>query len=106
MQTWYRDFPFFQDFNPTIFFHPPYVIGRKNWLFCGSEQAAKYSSVILTLLSRARRHGLNEWEYLVDVLYRLSDSNPETDTLENLLPDRWVRSTAPPTEAALLVSAR
>jgi transposase len=83
-----------------------YVIGRKNWLFFGSPEAGKKSAVIMSVLSSARRHGLNEYEYLVDVLYRLSDWNPKVDSLENLLPDCWVRSSSPPTEAAMLVSAR
>jgi transposase len=83
-----------------------FVVGRKNWLFFGSPESAKKSAIVMSVLSSARRHGLNEWEYLVDVLYRLSDWNPRTDSLENLLPDRWVKSTAPPTEAAALVAAR
>ena len=83
-----------------------YVIGRKNWLFFGSPESAKKSATIMSVLSSARRRGLNEWEYLVDVLYRLSDFNPRTDSLENLLPDCWVKSAAPPTEAAALVAAR
>jgi transposase len=83
-----------------------YVIGRKNWLFFGSPEAGGRSAVVMSVLSSARRHGLNEYEYLVDVLYRLSDWNPRVDTLENLLPDRWVKSSTPPTEAALLATAR
>jgi transposase/uncharacterized coiled-coil protein SlyX len=83
-----------------------YVIGRKNWLFFGSPEAGKRSAVIMSILSSARRHGLNEYEYLVDVLYRLSDWNPSVDSLENLLPDRWVKSSTPPTEAAMLVAAQ
>jgi transposase/uncharacterized coiled-coil protein SlyX len=83
-----------------------FVIGRKNWLFFGSPEAGKKSAVIMSVLSSARRHGLNEYEYLVDVLYRLSDWNPRIDPLENLLPDRWVKSSTPPTEAAVLVAAR
>ena len=83
-----------------------FVIGRKNWLFFGSPESAKKSAIIMSVLSSARRHGLNEWEYLVDVLYRLSDFNPKTDSLENLLPDRWKKSAEPPTEAAALVMAR
>jgi hypothetical protein len=47
-----------------------------------------------------------KWEYLVDVLYRLSDWNPAKDSLESLLPDRWVKSPTPPTEAAALVAAK
>ncbi len=81
-----------------------FVIGRKNWLFFGSPEAAKKSAIIMTVLSSARRHGLNEWEYLTDVLYRLSDWNPNVDSLENLLPDRWIKSQVPPTEAAALIA--
>ena len=66
----------------------------------------KKSAVIMSVLSSARRHGLNEYDYLVDVLYRLSDWNPSRDSLESLLPDCWVQSSTPPTEAAMLVAAR
>jgi hypothetical protein len=83
-----------------------FVIGRKNWLFFGSPESAKKSAIVMSVLSSARRHGLNEWEYLVDVLYRLSDWNPAVDSLKNLLPDCWTKSSSPPTEAAALVTAR
>ena len=83
-----------------------YVIGRKNWLFFGSPEAGKKSAVVMSVLSSARRHKLNEYDYLVDVLYRLSDWNPRVDSLESLLPDCWVRSSTPPTEAAALAAAR
>ena len=79
-----------------------FVLGRKNWLFFGSPEAGNKSAIIMSLLSSARRHGLNEWEYLVDVLYRLSDWNPHVDSLESLLPDRWEKSPVPPTEAAAM----
>jgi hypothetical protein len=39
-------------------------------------------------------------------LYRLDDWTGNEDSFENLLPDRWVKSLAPPTEAAALVAAR
>ena len=81
-----------------------FVIGRKNWLFFGSPEAGRKSAIIMSVLSSARRHGLNEWEYLVDVLYRLSDWNSTVDSLENLLPDRWEKSLAPPSEAAALIA--
>jgi transposase len=82
------------------------VIGRKNWLFFGSPQAAKNAATIMSVLSTAQRHGLNEYEYLVDILYRLSDWNPLLDPLENMLPNRWVKSSTPPTEAAALIMNR
>ena len=45
-----------------------FVVGRKNWLFFGSPEAAKWSAIVMSVLSSARRHGLNEWEYLGTVL--------------------------------------
>ena len=82
-----------------------FVVGRKNWLFFGSPAAARKSEIVMTVLSSARRHGLNEWEYLVDVLYRLSDLRAER-SLSDLLPDRWEKSPLPPTEAAALIAAQ
>ena len=64
------------------------AIGRKNWLFFGSANGGKTGCILYTILGSARRHGLNEFEYLVDLLERLSDLNSE-DELVDLLPDRW-----------------
>jgi hypothetical protein len=83
-----------------------FVIGRKNWLFFGSPEAAKWSAVIMSVLSSARRQGLDEQEYLVDVIYRLDDWTGNEDSFESLLPDRWVKSPTPQTEAAALVAAK
>ena len=82
-----------------------FVIGRKNWLFFGSPEAARCSAIVMSVLSSARRHGLNEWEYLVDVLYRLSDLRA-LGSVSDLLPDRWKKSPTPPTEMATLMADR
>ena len=68
-------------------------IGRKNWLYFGSERGGHTAAVLFTLLSSAKRHGLNTWAYLRDVLWRLADLKP--GELEELLPDRWKDSRAP-----------
>ena len=62
------------------------AIGRKNWLFLGSEAAGPRAAVLFTILAGAKRHRLEPWAYMRDVLLRLSAG--ETD-LEALLPDRW-----------------
>jgi hypothetical protein len=62
------------------------AIGRKNWQFLGSEEAGPRAAVLFTILAGAKRHRLEPWAYLRDVLLRLSAG--ETD-LELLLPDRW-----------------
>ena len=67
----------------------PQAIGRKNWEFLGSEAAGPRAAVLFTILAGAKRHRLEPWAYLRDVLLRLSAG--ETD-LEALLPDRWAAS--------------
>jgi transposase len=67
----------------------PQAIGRKNWEFLGSEAAGPRAAVLFTILAGAKRHRLEPWAYLRDVLLRLSTD--ETD-LESLLPDRWAAS--------------
>jgi transposase len=65
------------------------AIGRKNWEFLGSEPAGPRAAVLFTILAGAKRHRLEPWAYVRDVLLRLSGG--ETD-LESLLPDRWAAS--------------
>lgn len=64
------------------------AIGRKNWMFFGSERGGKTGCILYTILGSARRHGLNEFEYLFDILERLGDLPSEAEIL-NMLPDRW-----------------
>jgi transposase len=62
------------------------AIGRKNWEFIGSEAAGPRAATLFTILAGAKRHLLEPWAYVRDVLLRLSSG--ET-ALEALLPDRW-----------------
>ena len=63
--------------------------GRKNWLFFGSQRGGRAAAVIYSIIASARRHDLDVWQYLSDILRRLSDLNP--GELERLLPDAWKR---------------
>ena len=64
------------------------AIGRKNWLFLGSEQAGERAAVNDTIIAGAKRHRIEPWAYLNDVILQLTmDASPES--LERLLPDRW-----------------
>jgi transposase len=65
------------------------AIGRKNWEFLGSPGAGPRAAVLFTILAGAKRHLLEPWAYVRDVLLKLSAG--ETD-LEALLPDRWAAS--------------
>jgi transposase len=62
------------------------AIGRKNWEFIGSAEAGPRAAVLFTILAGAKRHHLEPWAYVRDVLLHLSAG--ATD-LEPLLPDRW-----------------
>ncbi len=63
------------------------AIGRKNWLFVGSEQGGHTAATILTLITSAVRHRLDPFAYLRDLLRRLPTIAEED--LVNLLPSHW-----------------
>ena len=65
----------------------PWAMGRKAWLFAGSELAGQRAAVVMSLLQSAKLHGHDPWAYLKDVLTRLpSHMNSRID---ELLPHRW-----------------
>ncbi len=69
----------------------PVAIGRKNYLFFGSEHGGQTAATLYTLVQSARRNNVNVWPYLTDVLRRIAAIAPgDTAALEALLPDRWV----------------
>lgn len=65
----------------------PLTIGRKNWMFVGSENGGQAAATILSLIQTCRHLNINPQEYLEDVLRRIM-GHPAKQ-IENLLPDRW-----------------
>jgi transposase len=65
------------------------AIGRRNWSFLGSAAAGPRAAVLFTILAGAKRHRLEPWAYLRDVVLRLCAGETE---LKSLLPDRWAAS--------------
>jgi transposase len=64
------------------------AIGRKNWLFLGNDGAGSRAAVLCTILAGAKRHRIEPWAYLRDVILQSTvDASPEF--LAPLLPDRW-----------------
>ena len=49
----------------------PICLGRKNYLFCGSEKAAKNTSLIYSLIETCKMNGLRPVKYLANVLRKL-----------------------------------
>jgi transposase len=66
----------------------PLAIGRKNWLFVGGDGGLRTASVLMSVVASAKRSSRHPWEYLRDVLTRMSARPPNTD-VSDLLPDVW-----------------
>lgn len=49
------------------------VVGRKNWLFAGSQGGAEAAAVIFSLVGSCMLQGIDPWAYLFDVLGRLDE---------------------------------
>ena len=64
------------------------AIGRKNWLFLGSETGGRTAAILMSLLGTCWANRVNAWAYLKDVLDRMP-STPG-DQLEQLLPHVWI----------------
>ena len=66
----------------------PLTIGRKNWLFFGSEDGGEAGAILLSFVQTCRGLEINPREYLEDIFRRLM--GPSAKKLEELLPDRWL----------------
>ena len=67
-------------------------MGRKAWLFAGSELAGKRAATVMSLVQSARMYGHDPRAYLRDVLTRLPLHLARN--IEDLPPHRWVPSGA------------
>ena len=65
----------------------PLVVGRKNWLFVGSQQAGERAAVVMSLIESAKLNGHDPWAYLKDVFERLPTLKQRD--LAQLLPHNW-----------------
>ena len=66
----------------------PFVVGRKNWLFCKSNDGAVAAADAYSLVETAKANGLDVLKYLNYVLKRvpLADGNLTDEFIENLMP--------------------
>jgi transposase len=78
------------DNNPVENTIRPIAIGKKNWLFTGSERAGKRATAIQTLLGTAKLNGLNPAQWLADTLEKLPTwPNSRIDELLPLAPEAY-----------------
>jgi hypothetical protein len=65
-----------------------FALGRKSWLFAGSERGADRAAVMATLIMTAKLNGVDPQAWLADVLHRINDH--AASRLDELLPWNWV----------------
>jgi transposase len=65
----------------------PVGIGRRNWLFAGSDKGGQTAAVLISLCTTCKNLGIDPQAYLRDVLDRIS-THP-AKRFDELLPDRW-----------------
>ena len=68
------------------------AVGRKNWLFAGSDQGGRNAAIIYSLIETCARCGINPHQYLTDVLVRVG-THPQSRVAE-LTPRGWAAARA------------
>ncbi len=65
----------------------PVSIGRKNYLFAGSHEAAQRTAMLYSFMGTCKMNNVEPFAWLNDVLTRLPDH--KANRLEELLPNNW-----------------
>lgn len=74
------------------------ALGRKAWLFAGSDRGAERAAVMYSLIGTARLNDIDPQAWLADVLARIADT-PQ-NRLSELLPWNWRAACHPGSLAA------
>ena len=60
------------------------AVGRKNWMFAGSDKGGDSAAVIYTLIETAKLNDIHPWKYLKKLLEVIQDYN--SHKIQDLLP--------------------
>jgi hypothetical protein len=63
------------------------ALGRKNWLFSGSDEGARRAAILYSLIARCKLCGIDPFVYLRDVLERVN-THPAS-RIDELTPPQW-----------------
>jgi transposase len=63
------------------------ALGRKNWLFAGSDTGGRTAAILFSLIATCQRHHVEPFAYLRDVLTRIAAHSAHR--LDELLPGNW-----------------
>ena len=75
-------------------------IGRRNWLFVGSDRGGRAAAIHFSLLASCKRHGHDPWVYYRDVL------DPPASDSSRRQRGRTSRPAPPPLASGLIIPAR
>ena len=73
------------------------ALGRKSWLFCGSDRGGMRAAAMYSLIITAKMNGIDPQAWLTDVLARIAEH--PVQRLDELLPWNWRSKSA--SEAAI-----
>jgi hypothetical protein len=65
----------------------PAVLGRKNYLFAGSDEGGHRAAIMYTIIESAKMSGLGPEAYLSDIVARIADH--PAHRIDELLPWKW-----------------
>jgi hypothetical protein len=74
------------------------ALGRKSWLFCGSDRGGRRAAAMYSLIVTAKMNGVDPQAWLADVLARIA-THP-AHRLDELLPWNWTQSASAVVAAA------
>jgi hypothetical protein len=74
------------------------ALGRRSWLFAGSDRGGQRAAVMYSLIVTAKLNGVDPQAWLADVLSRIAEH--PTRALDDLLPWNWQPRAAPHSRAA------
>ena len=63
------------------------AVGKKNWLFAGSEAGGRAAAVAYTLIETAKLNNIDPQAWLTDVLARIAEH--KINEIDELLPWRY-----------------
>jgi transposase len=87
MKRYTQDGRFQIDNNLTENAIRPLAIGRKNYLFAGSHEAAQSYAMFYSFFATCKANNLNPANWLIDVLNRINEH--KANKLDELLPQNW-----------------
>jgi transposase len=74
------------------------ALGRKSWLFAGSDRGGQRAAALYSLIVTAKMNGVDPQAWLADILARIAE-HPARD-IDELLPWNWRPHSAPRSQAA------